>query len=77
MKKPFGLGVALLINAVGGTVPSYAVGVCSTGHYDSCVTCCHSNPTVHDADACARQCTQIKDSPLRQLIEQKKAKAAH
>jgi hypothetical protein len=49
-----------------------ARGICSTGRYKTCLTCCATDGTISDRDRCSRGCGDFKDSPLQQLITEKK-----
>jgi hypothetical protein len=52
-----------------------AAGVCSTGSYKTCMTCCATNGTITNRDACSSGCSVFKDSPLQKEIEAKKKPA--
>jgi len=74
MSKLMWLAVAMMFLTIG---TARAVGVCSTGHYNTCVTCCASNPRITNPPKCNRECTQIKDSPLNQQLRAAKKAAQH
>lgn len=73
MPKLIWLGMAIMFLSIG---PARAIGVCSTGHYATCVTCCASNPQITNPARCNGECSQIKDSPLSQQLRAAKEKAA-
>ena len=66
------VALAFFVSALASLAPAVTKGVCSTGHYNTCLTCCRDHPSITDRDSCSRQCTQISDSPLQQLLAKKK-----
>lgn len=63
-------GVAFVILS---TSALYAAGSCSTGHYNTCVSCCQNNPNIHinKRDICVSQCGSYPDSPLGRALREK------
>jgi hypothetical protein len=58
MKFKIACSAALALLAL--SAPSYGAGVCSTGQYNSCVTCCQLNPTITNRSLCKSQCEGYK-----------------
>jgi hypothetical protein len=42
-----------------------AAGVCSTGNYNSCVTCCKNNSTITNRPLCTSQCEDYKTGGMK------------
>ena len=55
----------LALLAISISAPASAAGVCSTGQYNSCVTCCQSNPSITNRSLCISQCEGYKRSSIR------------
>ena len=60
---------AALAVLVALSAPVSARGVCSTGAYKTCVSCCKSHPAVTNRELCTYQCGDYKI-----LERQKKAR---
>jgi hypothetical protein len=54
-------GLLLFVTAQQG----FAAGVCSTGKYDTCVTCCQSNASISDRGGCAAQCEGYRKASIK------------
>jgi hypothetical protein len=72
-----GVAIAALSLVLMSCSSADAVGVCSTGHYKTCLTCCATNPTITDRDRCSRGCSDFRDSPLQQQIRDLRANKKH
>ena len=58
-----GLSVFVAIFAIGivvQTAAAHAGGVCSTGAFKTCVSCCKSHPTITNREICTYQCGEYK-----------------
>jgi hypothetical protein len=62
MKTMFAFaGLLLVVTAQHG----FAAGVCSTGKYDTCITCCQTNASITNRGGCAAQCEGYKKTASR------------
>jgi hypothetical protein len=59
--RPVLLATTLLASAL-FAAPTLAAGVCSTGEYGSCKTCCATNAGISDRSTCSSQCEGYKQT---------------
>jgi hypothetical protein len=56
------IGVLAAILFVVTATPALTAGACSTGNYNTCVSCCKQNPSASERSTCLYQCEGYKSA---------------